>query len=94
MPRSTPIRVFTEPCVATSCGVPLRSTPPSPTYGPSVFSRITMKSCGVVVTGAVPTNGRWLTYRSSSKRIFSSRPRSITPGGTSGVPTAPSRIAS
>ena len=42
------MRVFTQPCVATSCGVPLRSTPPSPTYGPSVFSRITTKSCGSV----------------------------------------------
>ena len=39
-------------------------------------------------------NGRWLTYRSSVKRIFRSRPRSMTPGGTSGVPTAPRRIAS
>jgi hypothetical protein len=29
-------------------------------------------------------NGRWLTYWSRSKRIFSSRPRSITPGGTLG----------
>ena len=66
--------------MATSCGVPLRSTPPSPTYGPSVFSRMTTKSCGSVWPGAVPTNGRWLTYRSSSKRIFSSSPRSITPG--------------
>ena len=28
--RSTPMRVFTEPWVATSCGVPLRRNPPSP----------------------------------------------------------------
>ncbi len=40
------MRVLTEPWVATSCTVPLRSTPPSPTYGPSVFSRMTTKSCG------------------------------------------------
>ena len=28
--RSTPMRVFTEPCVAISCGVPWRRKPPSP----------------------------------------------------------------
>ena len=33
-------------------------------------------------------------YRSSSKRILSNSPRSMIPGGTSGVPTAPSRMAS
>ena len=47
-----------------------------------------------VDASAAATNGRRLTYRSSSKRIFSSSPRSSTPGGTSGVPTAPSRSAS
>ena len=39
-------------------------------------------------------NGRWLMYRSRANRSLSSIPRSITPGGTAGVPTAPSRIAS
>ena len=33
------MRVFTEPWVATSCGVSLRRNPPSPAYVPSVFSR-------------------------------------------------------
>ena len=32
MQRSTPWRVLTEPCVAISCGVPLRRNPPSPVF--------------------------------------------------------------
>ena len=55
-----------------------------------MFSRITTMS----MPRSGRTNGRWFTYWSSAKRIFSSRPRSMTPGGTSGVPTAPSRMAS
>jgi hypothetical protein len=42
--RSTPKRVLTLTSVATSCGVPTRSAPPLPTYGPSVPSRTTTKS--------------------------------------------------
>ena len=42
--RSTPKAVLSETSVATSCGVPLRSTPPLPVYGPSVPSRTTTKS--------------------------------------------------
>ena len=38
------MRVFTEPWVAISCGVPLRRKPPSPAYVPSVFSRTTSMS--------------------------------------------------
>ncbi|CPU66572.1 Uncharacterised protein [Mycobacteroides abscessus] len=33
-----------ETSVAISCGVPVRSEPPLPTYGPSVPSRTTTKS--------------------------------------------------
>ncbi len=54
---------------------------------------MTTKSCGFVPPGAVPTNGRWLMYRSSSKRILSSSPRSITPGGTSGRADRPEQDA-
>ena len=38
------MRVLTDPWVATSSGVPLRSHPPSPAYVPSVFSLTTTKS--------------------------------------------------
>ena len=44
--RSTPKAVLTLTSVAISCGVPLRSTPPLPVYGPSVPSRTTTKSIG------------------------------------------------
>ena len=44
MHRSTPNRVFTDPWVATSSGVPWRRNPPSPAYVPSVFSRMTTMS--------------------------------------------------
>ncbi len=47
-----------------------------------------------VCTPANSRTGRRLTWWSSSKRSRSSRPRSSTPGGTLGSPTAPSRIAS
>ncbi len=48
---------------------------------------------GVFTPGNSRT-GRRFTWWSSSKRSRSSRPRSSTPGGTLGSPTAPSRIAS
>ena len=96
--RSTPMRVFTEPWVATSCGVPRRRNPPSPAYVPSVFSRTTTKSQSGAGAPGVPTKGRRFTYRSSSKRSRSNSPRSSRPGGTSveptGGPTAPRRMAS
>src|SRR3954454_4730184 len=85
--------------VATSCGVSLRSTPPLPTYGPSVPSRMHSMSIapGSASGLATPSNslaGRRLTWWSSSKRSRSSSPRSRMPGGTLGSPIAPSRIAS
>ncbi len=42
--RSTPNAVLTLTSVATSAGVPTRSAPPFPVYGPSVPSRTTTKS--------------------------------------------------
>ena len=42
--RGTPHEVANETSVAISCGVPVRSEPPLPTYGPSVPSRTTTKS--------------------------------------------------
>ena len=99
--RSTPYAVLRLSSVATSWGVPLRSAPPEPAYGPSVPSRTTTMSmvAGVpAVTGLVTPGysrtGRRLTWWSSSKRSLRSSPRSSTPGGTLGSPTAPSRMAS
>src|SRR4051794_28177013 len=85
--------------VAISCGVSLRSTPPLPTYGPSVPSRmqsmsIEPGSASGLVTPSYSFAGRRFTWWSSSKRSRSSSPRSRMPGGTPGSPTAPSRIAS
>ena len=58
--RSAPIRVLTDPCVATSYGVPLRRNPPSPAYVPSVFSRMTTKSAPCAIDPGTPVNGRRL----------------------------------
>ena len=44
MIRSTPFRVETSSCTATSSAVPFFRWPPAPTYEPSVFSRNTTKS--------------------------------------------------
>ncbi len=66
-----------------------------------MFSRTTTRShrsgvrflIGVGAPGYSLT-GRKFTYWSKSNRSFSSNPRSTTPGGTSGVPIAPSKMAS
>ena len=42
MMRSVPLRLNTESCVTTSCGVPSNMRPPTLPYSPSVFSRITV----------------------------------------------------
>ncbi len=94
-----PYAVFRLTSVATSCGVPVRSVPPLPTYGPSVPSRTTTKSIsGSPASGdCTPGNsrpGRRLMWWSKANRSFSSSPRSSTPDGTLGSPMAPSRIAS
>ena len=52
--RSTPNAVFTLSWVATSSGVPCRSTPPGPGYGPSVPSRYDEESMSA---GSTPPSG-------------------------------------
>ena len=74
--RSTPKAVLTLTSVAISCGVPLRSTPPLPAYGPSVPPRTTTKSmAGSPATGkATPPSGRAgprVTWGPSAKRACS-----------------------
>ncbi len=67
--RWTPNAVFTLSWLAISAGVPLRSTPPAPVYGPSVPSRTTTMStdsarapASAEVTPGYRRTGRRLTY--------------------------------
>ncbi len=55
--RSTPYAVLTDTSVAISAGVPTRSAPPLPTYGPSVPSRTTTKSTSPGFASGEPTDG-------------------------------------
>ena len=55
--RSAPRRVFKLSSVAISASVPSASTPPAPTYGPSVPSRTTTKSIGAFVANGPVTPG-------------------------------------
>ena len=52
--RPTPNAVLRLSWVATSAGVPLRSTPPAPAYGPSVPSRTTTM---LIDSGRTPASG-------------------------------------
>ena len=99
--RSTPYVVLRLSWVAISSGVPLRRTPPTPTYGPSVPSRTTTMSID---------SGRTLASGVEHARVqpdraqvdvlvqFEAEPEQQAalehPLGTVGSPTAPSRIAS
>ena len=99
--------MLTLTSVATSAGVPVRSEPPLPTYGPSVPSRTTTKSTvlpavtqsasGVGTPGYILL-GRRLTSWSKAKRSFNNSPRSSRPLGIcllpGAAPTAPSTMAS
>jgi len=63
--RSTPNAVLMLSCVAISCGVPRRITPPAPVYGPSVPSRTMTMSIvsGVPSASGEDTPGNSLTGR-------------------------------
>ena len=98
--RSTPNAVLTLTSVAISCGVPTRSAPPLPVYGPSVPSRTTTKSISPGSASGPPDAGEQpgrpqvhvlveLEAQSQEQAALERRPL-----GTPGSPMAPSRIAS
>jgi hypothetical protein len=91
--------VNTASCTAISSGKPVPKRPPTCEYSPSTFSRTTTrsKSCAARSGDSTPSNtrtGRRFTYWRNVRRMGISRPHSDTWSGTSGAPTAPSRIAS
>ena len=100
MQRSTPPRVLSDSSVAVSNSCRGARSRRRPRTGPRCSpGRSRSRGPARAAPPRWPTparslDGRRLMYRSSSARSRSSRPRSSMPGGTDGLPTAPSRIAS